>query len=141
MGLHWGTLAETLPPTPQPATTMDTPKVVRASSLMRRTNIRLRQLLEDPFAEPESIPFFCECRSPTCFSVIWKTAAAFEAMEASQSGWLLCDGHVASATWRPRAPDPGLFRSGAMTRLNTARARQGIGQPSASSITKVATSA
>lgn len=141
MGLHLGTLAETLPPIQQPATAMDTSNVVRASSLMRRINIKLRQLLADPFAQPESIPFFCECRSATCFSVIWKTGAAFDAMETSQSGWLLFDGHEASASWRPRTPDPGLFASGTMTRLRTARARQGIGQRSGPSITKVAPSA
>jgi len=130
-----------VPPSPHRATRVETPTVVRASSLMRRTNIRLRQLLLDPFVKNEPIAFFCECRSVTCFSVIWKTGAAFDAIEASQSGWLLSDGHEASARWRPRNPDPDPFPTMATARRSAGRPPQGIGRLSGPSMTGDASSA
>jgi len=107
---------------------------------MRRTNIRLRQLLLDAFAETDPIAFFCECRSVTCFSVIWKTGAAFDATEASQSGWLLCEGHEASASWRPTNPDPDPFPAAAIARRSADRASRASGRLSGPSMTNDASS-
>jgi len=85
------------------STSLEVPGVVRASSLMRSTNNNLRRLSgASTFSEP--IAFFCECRSPACYSVIWIQLAAFDLLVAGQDGWLLVEGHEPSARWRPKDP-------------------------------------
>jgi len=120
---------ESLPPGPHRTISLDA-SVVRASSLMRRTNVRLRELLADPFVETGPIAFFCECRSATCFSVIWMTGTAFDVIETGQGGWLLRHGHKPSASWHRRDTD--------RSERSPDRARPAIARPSGSSMTSVA---
>jgi hypothetical protein len=54
-------------------------------------------------APVDSIPFFCECGSPTCSSSIWMTVAAFDATVAAETGWLLLEGHAVGALALPGA--------------------------------------
>jgi hypothetical protein len=77
----------------------------RDSNLMRSVNTNLRQRSETLFAD-EPIAFFCECGSLTCYSPIWKSAAAFDTTTIEQPGWLLYEGHEPSALWHRREPLP-----------------------------------
>src|ERR1700690_2568865 len=80
-----------------------TPSVRRESSLMHTVNSNLRERSE-AIDGSESIAFFCECQSASCYSPVWLSLADF-AM-AHDVGWLLLDGHVASALWHRREPLP-----------------------------------
>jgi len=86
----------------------------RESSLMRRANISMRDRSESLVAS-DSIPFFCECKNPTCYGGIWMSVAVFDARVAAETGWLLLDGHHASGLW---------YRSTAIPTRETVRARQ-----------------
>ena len=81
------------------------PSSRRDSNLMRSVNTNLRQRSEavDGF---ESIAFFCECQSPTCYAPVWLSLADFDAAVARDAGWLLLAGHFPSALWHRREPLP-----------------------------------
>ena len=72
----------------------DAPKT-RDSPMMRRVNTAFARFAE---AEPPDVPlaFFCECSSEACFSVVWLTAAAYEARVADDE-WIVVAGHAGSA--------------------------------------------
>jgi hypothetical protein len=76
----------------------------RDSNLMRSVNNNLRQRSE-ALPQEEPIAFFCECANHTCYSPIWKSAAAFDETTV-EPGWLLHDGHEPSALWHRREPLP-----------------------------------
>ena len=77
----------------------------RESRLIRSVNSNLRRRA-DVFASSERIAFFCECQNTVCYSPLWMSVAAFDATVADQTGWLLLDGHEASALWHPAEPLP-----------------------------------
>ncbi|MDT4934011.1 MAG: hypothetical protein QOK11_1903 [Pseudonocardiales bacterium] len=77
----------------------------RASNLMRCVNSSMREI-SGTVTESELLPFFCECRTPTCYSVVWMSAGAFDAKVATERGWMLLDGHEPSALWHRRDPLP-----------------------------------
>ena len=79
-----------------------TSKVVRAAGLMRRANGNLRRLSEE-LGHSEPTVFFCECRNPACFSIVWMSVADFDTMVENQAGWLLIEGHEPSADV-PKSP-------------------------------------
>jgi hypothetical protein len=81
------------------------PVALRASNLMRSVNSSIRQI-SGTVTEGELIPFFCECRTTTCYSVVWLSVAAFDAKVATADGWMLLDGHEPSALWHRRDPLP-----------------------------------
>jgi hypothetical protein len=68
---------------------------LRESSSMRDVNIRMRQV-SGSFALSDPIAFFCECRVPTCYSVIWMSARVFDAHVAGSAEWLLAEHHERS---------------------------------------------
>jgi hypothetical protein len=71
--------------------------VERSSALMRRVNREMRDRSRT-FESSESIPFFCECRSEGCYSVIWLSAAGFDALTSARQGeWIIQAGHEAGA--------------------------------------------
>jgi hypothetical protein len=80
------------------------PIAVRASSLMRSVNSKMRQL--ETFPQSEPIYLFCECKNPTCYAVIPMSVAAFDATVADQTGWLLAEGHEPSEPWHSSEPLP-----------------------------------
>ena len=77
----------------------------RESRLIRNVNSNLRQRA-DASAPSERIAFFCECQNTVCYSPLWMSVAAFDAMVADQTGWLLLEGHQASALWHRAEPLP-----------------------------------
>jgi hypothetical protein len=77
----------------------------RESSLMRGINGDLRRRSE-ALADSELIAFFCECRNASCFSPVWLSPRGFDVRVADGRGWLLLDGHDASALWHRREPLP-----------------------------------
>jgi hypothetical protein len=81
------------------------PVALRASNLMRSVNSNMRQI-SGTLTESELLPFFCECRTPTCYSVVWMSVGAFDATVATERGWMLLDGHEPSALWHRRDPLP-----------------------------------
>jgi hypothetical protein len=64
----------------------------RASSSMRKVNMLMRQV-SGSFAGSDPIAFFCECRTPTCYSVVWMSAPVFDANVGDSAEWLLADDH------------------------------------------------
>ncbi|HUY72273.1 MAG TPA: hypothetical protein VMV08_08515 [Gaiellaceae bacterium] len=80
-------------------------KVVRAAGLMRSANVNLRRLSEE-LGHSEPTAFFCECRNPVCFSIVWMSVTDFDTMVENQAGWLLVEGHEPSAAWCPTEPSP-----------------------------------
>lgn len=70
----------------------------RDSQMMRSANRDLRRL-STTFGDADRIAFFCECRSPICYSPIWLSAADFDANEEGDLGWLLIEGHAPSIPW------------------------------------------
>ena len=60
--------------------------------LMGEVNDRLRRLA-DTLARSDPIGFFCECDRPSCYAVVWMSAAAFDATAAGRVGRLTVDGH------------------------------------------------
>jgi hypothetical protein len=77
----------------------------RESRLIRSVNSNLRERSET-FAPSERIAFFCECQNAICYSPLWMSVAAFDAMVAAEAGWLLLEGHEPSALWHRREPLP-----------------------------------
>jgi hypothetical protein len=75
------------------------------SRLIRSVNSNLRQRA-DVFASSERIAFFCECQNTVCYSPLWMSVAAFDATVADETGWLLLEGHEASALWHRTEPLP-----------------------------------
>jgi hypothetical protein len=72
---------------------------------MHTVNSNLRERSE-AVDRAESIAFFCECQTPTCYSPVWLSADDFDLTTAADAGWLLIDGHEPSALWHRRAPLP-----------------------------------
>lgn len=95
-------------------------EAVRASGMMRSANGNLRRL-SDELGHSEPTAFFCECRDPDCYSVIWASVSAFDTAVEEQSGWLLVDGHVPSRPWRPAGPPPIPPDPGSVAALRPAR--------------------
>jgi hypothetical protein len=62
------------------------------SSLMRGVNLNMR-VLSETLAYSDPIMFFCECCTPSCYSPIWMSGAAFDAAICSAPGWQLAEGH------------------------------------------------
>jgi len=59
---------------------------------MRDVNRNLRHLSEN-LGPLEPVAFFCECQSPTCYSAIWMSVAAYDATLTDRESWLLLAGH------------------------------------------------
>jgi hypothetical protein len=70
----------------------------RDSAGMRALNIEVRSGAGTSGGSLQ-IPFFCECQARTCYSPVWRSEDAFDAMVLSGSAWLLADGHLPSAPW------------------------------------------
>jgi hypothetical protein len=105
------------------------PTVVRPSNLMRSANRNLRDL-SSRLLHSEPIAFFCECRSPECFSIIWMSELAFDATVSDSAAWLLVEGHEpsepgpaspAAASADPTAPRQLLRRWSVPLRQRLAR--------------------
>jgi hypothetical protein len=77
----------------------------RESSLMHTVNSNLRERSEAE-DHSESIAFFCECQSPSCYAPVWLSVNDFDLTAAADTGWLLIAGHQPSALWHRRAPLP-----------------------------------
>jgi hypothetical protein len=77
----------------------------RDSSLMHTVNSNLRERSEVTDTS-ESIAFFCECQTATCYSPVWLSAADFDSAVAHETGWLLLAGHLPSALWHRKEPLP-----------------------------------
>jgi hypothetical protein len=77
----------------------------RESSLMHTVNSNLRERSE-AVDSSESIAFFCECQTSTCYSPVWLSLVDFDAAVARDAGWLLLAGHLPSALWHRREPLP-----------------------------------
>jgi len=88
----------------------------RDSGSMRNMNTGMREV-SNSFALSDPIAFFCECQTATCYSVVWMSAAAFDANIRDRTGWLLTTGHEPSAPWEVAgAPVTSVGRSGARSR-------------------------
>lgn len=70
----------------------------RASTLMRAVNMHMRSLATG-VCEPESVAFFCECRLPTCFTVLWLSNRQFDAAVEAEE-WIVAAGHQPSIPYR-----------------------------------------
>ena len=103
-----------------PAATLE----LRESSLMRGVNSNLRHA-SDSFAHSDPIIFFCECRTPGCYSPIPMSSEAFDRTVANARGWLLIEGHEPSTPWEPPEPFPARVITGSMDRTHAA----GLGRP------------
>ena len=77
----------------------------RESRLIRSVNNNLRQRAEMSAAS-DRIAFFCECQNTVCYSPLWISVEAFDATVADETGWLLLEGHEASALWHRTEPLP-----------------------------------
>ena len=75
------------------------PVTPRESRSMRKVNMLMRQASGSP-ALSDPVAFLCECQIPTCYSVVWMSALAFDTNAADGTGWLLADGH------EPSGPHP-----------------------------------
>jgi hypothetical protein len=73
---------------------------------MRAANDDLRSLSAE-LGCGERIGFFCECRLASCFAVLWRTTAQYDAIVADAAGWLLADGHVPSIPFSERRAENG----------------------------------
>lgn len=71
------------------------PTAGRASSLMRAVNTNLRSLSAD-LGRTERVAFFCECRLPGCFAVLWMTNPDFDATVEAGETWIVMPGHQPS---------------------------------------------
>jgi hypothetical protein len=72
---------------------------------MHTVNSNLRQRSE-AVDSSESIAFFCECQTPTCYSPVWLSVADFDLAVGRDAGWLLLAGHQPSALWHRMEPLP-----------------------------------
>ena len=64
---------------------------------MRKVNNNLRHLSE-PSAHSEPVAFFCECQNPSCYSPVWISLAAYDAIVEDRRAWLPLESHEACAT-------------------------------------------
>jgi hypothetical protein len=76
----------------------------RASSSMREVNMLMRQVAGS-FTHSDPIAFFCECRIPTCYSVVWMSAPVFDEKVVASAEWLLADNHEPSGPPLMKRPD------------------------------------
>ena len=90
----------------------------RESRLIRSVNNNLRQRAEMSAAS-DRIAFFCECQNAVCYSPLWMSVAAFDATVAHQAGWLLLEGHEASALWHRTEPVPTRTSARPLSRIWT----------------------
>jgi hypothetical protein len=62
-------------------------------ALLYRVNESMREGRRGQ-TEPESIPFFCECRRADCSAPVWLTADAYDQRRGGPEESLLLPGHV-----------------------------------------------
>ena len=66
---------------------------------MREANAGIRRCTEG-FDASETIAFYCECRTASCYAPVWLSAAEFDAVVAAKTVWVLSAGHEPSVRWR-----------------------------------------
>jgi hypothetical protein len=86
---------------PADSAQVDPPMTQADSPTSGSQKARLRQLAETLSAS-EPIAFFCECTRPSCYAVVWLSSAAFDAMAAERTGWLIVAGHEPTEPYEPR---------------------------------------
>jgi hypothetical protein len=67
--------------------------------LLRQVNELMREGRQGP-AEPERIPFFCECERADCYEPVWLTSEMYD-KRGSQRAPLVLPGHEAAAQYSP----------------------------------------
>ena len=60
--------------------------------LLRQVNELMREGRQGP-AEPERIPFFCECERADCYEPVWLTADAYDERRVKAQDPLILPGH------------------------------------------------
>ena len=83
----------------------------RDSILMRAVNLNLRSLSAD-LGPSDSIAFFCECRHPACFAVLWLTNPEFDAAVEAGETWIVTPAHQPSGRAQRPACQPRVLRHG-----------------------------
>jgi hypothetical protein len=69
---------------------------LRDSRMMRRANDAVRRQSE-PLEASESVGFFCECETASCYAPVFLSVGDFDELVAAERGWVLSDGHEPSA--------------------------------------------
>lgn len=67
--------------------------------LLRQVNELMREGRLGP-AEPERIPFFCECERADCYEPVWLTSEMYDE-RGSQRAPLVLPGHEVAARYSP----------------------------------------
>lgn len=62
--------------------------------LLRRVNELMREGRQGP-AEPQRIPFFCECERADCYEPVWLTSDMYDERRSKQPPPLVLPGHEA----------------------------------------------
>ena len=68
-------------------------------ALLRQVNELMREGRQGP-AEPERIPFFCECERADCYEPVWLTSDMYDE-RGSQRAPLVLPGHEVAARYSP----------------------------------------
>ena len=63
--------------------------------LLRRVNELMREGRQGP-AEPERIPFFCECERADCYEPVWLTSEMYDERGPQRAPLVLPDHEVAA---------------------------------------------
>jgi hypothetical protein len=91
--------------------------VERSPALLRQVNELMREGRRG-YADPEQIPFFCECRRADCYEPVWLTGDMYDERYAEAREPLILPGHEharGEAQW-PHAGSVSDVRSRAQAR-------------------------
>ena len=66
--------------------------VERSPALLRQVNELMREGRRG-YAEPERVPFFCECRRADCYEPVWLTGDMYDERRAEAQQPLILPGH------------------------------------------------
>lgn len=75
------------------ATIMREERLAENQILFREANERLRQTVEDHVAEPQGVPFLCECADAFCRGRVHLTLDEYGALRAQENLFAIVPGH------------------------------------------------
>jgi hypothetical protein len=79
--------------------------VERSPALLRQVNELMREGRRGP-AEPERIPFFCECERADCYEPVWLTSDMYDGRRSELHQPLILPGHESAGRRSAMAPQP-----------------------------------
>jgi hypothetical protein len=86
--------------------TLPTDRIVeRSPALLRQVNELMREGRRG-YADPERVPFFCECRRADCYEPVWLTGDMYDERRAEAHQPLILPGHEhagANLQWQQTA--------------------------------------